>query len=80
MIKTAMYRNVDKEKNVVLGAKKDVVLGSYALQNKYGVTFMDTRGAGILKGKAFKLNTEKFNWVLAKDDQGALCLIPRKKV
>ena len=76
-MKKVVYR---KELNaVILGAKKDITLASYDLQNKYGVTFLATRGGGNLKGKAFKLNTDKFNWVLGLDSEGATVLIPRKK-
>ena len=81
MIKQAIYRTaVDKKKQVVLAPKKDIGLKDRKLENKYGVAFLGTAAKGNLKGKAFVLNTGKFNWVLAKDDAGQLCLVPRKKV
>jgi hypothetical protein len=80
MVKQAIYRTaVDRAKQVVLAPKKDIKLRDASFKNKFGVTFMQTAGTGALKGKAFKLNTGKFGWILAKDEAGQLVLIPRKK-
>ncbi len=79
-MKTAMYKQtIDRKTQLVLASKKDIKLADHALINKYGNEFLYTADEGNLAGKAFMLNTEKFNWLLAKDDQGNTCLIPRKK-
>jgi hypothetical protein len=80
MVRTAIYQDqVDKAKQISLNHGKDIKLAAHQFTNIYGTKFMATRNEGILKGRAFVLNVEKFNWLLGKDDKGVLCLIPRKK-
>lgn len=66
-IKTAEYAS--PRETVRLSKKKDVVANPALVQ---------VRNSGILEDKAFWLN-DHLNWIVARDDEGQLCLIPRKK-
>ncbi len=66
-VKTAEY--VSPRGTVRLARKKDVVAHTELVQ---------LRNSGILEDKAFWLN-DHFNWILARDNEDQLCLIPRKK-
>ncbi len=66
-IKTAEY--VTPRAAVRLARAKDVAAT---------IDLLQVRNSGILEDKAFWLNGH-FNWILAKDDEDCLCLIPRKK-
>jgi hypothetical protein len=66
-IKTAEY--VKPRATLRLAKKKDVAATPGLVQ---------VRNSGILEDKAFWLN-DNVNWILARDDEGQLCLIPRKK-
>ena len=75
--KQAVYRQqVDKETQTVLSPEKDVAVSpALGLQIP---ELLDTRSRGSLKNKAIALNSH-YNWLLLTDEEGILCLVPRKK-
>lgn len=56
-------------------ANETVCIRSEALAMPRTPVRVEVRDGGLLKGKSFWLNAA-YDWVIVKDDDGCLCLVP----
>ena len=75
-IKVAVYPDSYSYSGYVikLSHKKDVGVSVKKLRK-----LMKIKKSGELAGVAFYLK-KAYNWIMAEDDEGNLCLLPRKKL